>query len=69
MDIKKKLKWVFYGVSIEKKIQEGHHHRANFFFLLTFDRNHSCNVPLVVLYKMCVFLCQSEIQDGRHHRT
>jgi len=23
----------------------------------------------MVLYKMCVFLCQSEIQDGRHHRT
>jgi hypothetical protein len=25
-------KGVFNGVSIEKKIQEGHHHRAKFFF-------------------------------------
>ena len=67
MDINFFFNWVFYGVSIEKKIQEGHHNRANFF--LTFDRNHIWNVPLMVLYKMCVFLCQSEIQDGRHHRT
>jgi hypothetical protein len=35
MDIKLKKKRVFNGVSIsiEKKIQEGHHQRAIFFFL------------------------------------
>jgi hypothetical protein len=30
------FKWVFYGVSIEKKILEGNHHRANFFFFFSF---------------------------------
>jgi hypothetical protein len=36
IDIKFVVKWVFYGDSIEKNIQEGRHHRANFFFFFLF---------------------------------
>jgi hypothetical protein len=36
MDINFFFNWVFYGVSIEKKILEGNHHRENFFFFFSF---------------------------------
>ena len=36
MDITFFFKWVFYGVSIEKKILEGNNHRENFFFYFIF---------------------------------
>jgi hypothetical protein len=36
MDIDFFFNWVFYGVSNEKKILEGNHHRENFFFFFSF---------------------------------
>ena len=39
MDINLFFNWVFYGVSIEKKILEGNHHRGNFFFFFFFFKH------------------------------